>query len=91
MVHASRGSENTLAHRALGNPQGKGHCGDVLKDSKQANIVLIPVAPHTLMNLPFAARPQCHARVCLRPAQTLKSPAHLPRARFGGGRYSESG
>lgn len=38
----------------LGNPQAKGHCGDVLKDSKQASIVLIPGAPHTLMNLPAA-------------------------------------
>ena len=38
----------------LGNPQAKGHCGDVLKGSKQASIVLIPGAPHTLMNLPAA-------------------------------------
>lgn len=38
----------------LGNPSAKGHCGDALKDSKQASIVLIPGAPHTLINLPAA-------------------------------------
>ena len=35
----------------LGNPQARGHCGDAFKDHKQASIVLIPGAPHTLMNL----------------------------------------
>lgn len=36
----------------LGNPSAKGHCGDALKDHKRATIVLIPGAPHTLINLP---------------------------------------
>jgi len=38
----------------LGNAAAKGHCGDALKDHKQATIVLIPGAPHTLMTLPAA-------------------------------------
>jgi dienelactone hydrolase len=38
----------------LGNPAAKGHCGAVQKENKQASIVLIPDAPHTLMNLPAA-------------------------------------
>ena len=36
----------------LGNNAAKGYCGDALKDNKQAVIVLIPGAPHTLLNLP---------------------------------------
>ena len=36
----------------LGNSAAKGYCGDALKDNKQATIVLIPGAPHTLLNLP---------------------------------------
>ena len=36
----------------LGNAAAKGYCGDALKDNKQATIVLIPGAPHTLLNLP---------------------------------------
>ena len=36
----------------LGNAAAKGYCGDALKDHKQASIVLIPGAPHTLLNLP---------------------------------------
>jgi dienelactone hydrolase len=36
----------------LGNPAAKGFCADALKDNKQATIVLIPGAPHTLLNLP---------------------------------------
>jgi dienelactone hydrolase len=35
----------------LGNPAAQGHCGHALKDNKLASIVLIPGAPHTLMNL----------------------------------------
>lgn len=35
----------------LGNPAARGHCGAALKDHKQASIVLIPGAPHTLLNL----------------------------------------
>ena len=38
----------------LGNPAPQGHCGQALKDNKLATIVLIPGAPHTLMNLPQA-------------------------------------
>jgi dienelactone hydrolase len=38
----------------LGNVWAKGHCGAVQKENKQASIVLIPDAPHTLMNLPAA-------------------------------------
>ncbi len=38
----------------IGNPAAKGHCGAVQKDNKQAAIVLIPDAPHTLMNFPAA-------------------------------------
>jgi len=38
----------------LGNPAAKGHCADALKDNKKATIVLIPGAPHTLLNLPAA-------------------------------------
>jgi dienelactone hydrolase len=36
----------------LGNAAAKGFCADALKDNKQASIVLIPGAPHTLLNLP---------------------------------------
>lgn len=38
----------------LGNAAAKGYCGDALKDHKQASILLIPGAPHTLFNLPAA-------------------------------------
>jgi dienelactone hydrolase len=38
----------------LGNPAAKGHCADALQDNKKATIVLIPGAPHTLINLPQA-------------------------------------
>lgn len=47
------------ANTWLGNPQARGHCGEVFKDNKQASIVLIPGAPHTLMNLP----PSRHATI----------------------------
>jgi hypothetical protein len=36
----------------LGNAAAKGHCAAALADSKTATIVLIPGAPHTLINLP---------------------------------------
>lgn len=42
------------ANSWLGNPAALGHCGAVLKDNKQATIVLIAGAPHTLINLPAA-------------------------------------
>lgn len=38
----------------LGNPGAAGHCGDALKDNKRASVLLIPGAPHTLLNLPAA-------------------------------------
>lgn len=38
----------------LGNPMAKGHCAAALKDNKRAAVVLIPDAPHTLLNLPAA-------------------------------------
>lgn len=38
----------------LGNPSARGHCGEALRDNKRAAIVLIPGAPHTLLNLPVA-------------------------------------
>lgn len=38
----------------LGNPSAQGHCGAALKEHQRASIVLIPGAPHTLMNLPQA-------------------------------------
>lgn len=38
----------------LGNSKAKGHCGDALADHKQSAIVLIPGAPHTLLNFPAA-------------------------------------
>jgi dienelactone hydrolase len=36
---------------------GTGHCGNALKGNKQASVVLIPGAPHTLLNLPAARHP----------------------------------
>jgi dienelactone hydrolase len=38
----------------LGNPTAQGHCAAALKNNKQASVLLIPGAPHTLMNLPQA-------------------------------------
>jgi dienelactone hydrolase len=38
----------------LGNADARGHCGAVLAAHKQATVVLIPGAPHTLLNLPAA-------------------------------------
>ena len=38
----------------LGNPAAKGHCGAALKENKQAAVVLVPDAPHTLLNFPAA-------------------------------------
>ena len=37
----------------LGNPEAKGNCAAALSASKQATIVLVPRAPHTLINLPY--------------------------------------
>lgn len=41
----------SAANPWLGNPSPQGHCGQALKDNKQASILLIPGAPHTLLNL----------------------------------------
>jgi hypothetical protein len=38
----------------LGNPAALGHCGGALAQHKAATVVLIPGAPHTLLNLPAA-------------------------------------
>ncbi len=38
----------------LGNADAQGHCATALKDNAAASIVLIPNAPHTLLNLPAA-------------------------------------
>lgn len=40
------------ANTWLGNPAAMGHCGAALKAHKAATIVLVPGAPHTLLNLP---------------------------------------
>lgn len=42
------------ANAWLGNPVAKGHCGTALAENKRAAVVLIPGAPHTLLNLPAA-------------------------------------
>lgn len=44
----------SAANSWLGNPAPQGHCAAALRESKQATIVLIPGAPHTLFNLPQA-------------------------------------
>ncbi len=41
----------------LGNPQGIGHCGAVLKGNKKASIVLIPGGPHTVLTFSQAKGP----------------------------------
>jgi len=38
----------------LGNAEAKGHCGAVLKDNARAAVLLVPDAPHTLLNMPAA-------------------------------------
>jgi dienelactone hydrolase len=38
----------------LGQPAAAGHCAAVFKDHPRASVVLIPGAPHTLLNLPAA-------------------------------------
>lgn len=38
----------------LGNPAAHGHCAAALKDNLQASVLLVPNAPHTLLNLPGA-------------------------------------
>jgi dienelactone hydrolase len=36
----------------LGSAEAQGHCGAALKDNSRASILLVPNAPHTLLNLP---------------------------------------
>jgi len=43
----------SLANPWLGNPDAKGNCAVALAASKQATVVLVPGAPHTLINLPY--------------------------------------
>jgi hypothetical protein len=38
----------------LGNPQARGHCGAALQQHKNATVVLLAGAPHTLLMLPAA-------------------------------------
>jgi dienelactone hydrolase len=40
------------ANSWLGNAEAQGHCGAVLKDAPRASVLLVPNAPHTLLNLP---------------------------------------
>jgi dienelactone hydrolase len=35
----------------LSNPDAQGHCGSALKDNSRASVLLVPNAPHTLLNL----------------------------------------
>jgi dienelactone hydrolase len=42
------------ANTWLGNSDAQGHCGAALKDNPQAAVLLVPGAPHTLLNLPAA-------------------------------------
>ena len=44
----------SAANAWLGNPAAKGHCGTALKGNSRVSIVLLPDAPHTLINLPAA-------------------------------------
>ena len=44
----------SLANPWLGNPQALGHCGEALKAHKNATVVLMAGAPHTLLMLPAA-------------------------------------
>ena len=41
----------------LGNPAGQGHCAAAQRSNKQASIVLIPGAPHTVLGMPAARHP----------------------------------
>ena len=38
----------------LGNPDALGHCGAALTGNPKASVILVPDAPHTLLNLPAA-------------------------------------
>ncbi len=40
------------ANTWLGNAQAQGHCAAALKDNSAASVLLVPNAPHTLLNLP---------------------------------------
>ncbi|TAG00986.1 MAG: alpha/beta hydrolase [Betaproteobacteria bacterium] len=52
----------------IGNPSAQGHCAAALKNNKQASVLLIPGAPHTLMNLPQArAAAEAFLRDLLKP------------------------
>lgn len=44
----------STANSYIGNEQAAGHCAKALADNPNASIVLIPKAPHTLMNVPQA-------------------------------------
>jgi hypothetical protein len=40
------------ANAWLGNADAQGHCAAALKDNPRAAVLLVPGAPHTLLNLP---------------------------------------
>jgi hypothetical protein len=42
------------ANTWLGNPDAQGHCAGALTGNTKASVLLIPNAPHTLLNLPAA-------------------------------------
>ena len=42
------------ANAYVGNGEAQGHCGAALREHKNVTIVLIPGAPHTLLNVPQA-------------------------------------
>jgi hypothetical protein len=44
----------SAANAWVGHPQPRGHCGELLKAHKNATVVLMAGAPHTLLNLPAA-------------------------------------
>lgn len=50
------------ANAWLGNPAAQGHCAQAFKDQPDARVLLLPGAPHTLLNL-RAARQQVQAFV----------------------------
>ncbi len=42
------------ANPYIGNADAQGHCGAALREHRNVTIVLIPGAPHTLLNVPQA-------------------------------------
>ena len=62
------------ANAYIGNGDAQGHCGAALREHKNTTIVLIPGAPHTLLNVPQAPwrwKPGCRRQL----AQTRQNSA----------------